>query len=838
MKTLSPKPRAGNRGMQYLPFPQSRKGFLLVISAEVVLVGCFSFLHAWSVQSQQPSSASTQSGTPAVAPKSSTILITARLKDGTPAGLSTSDIEIKADGKPVPAQEVVGRTPLHYCVLFDISGSQRDRFKLQQDEAIELLSKVVKAGSDHGILVDFNDEFYLDGEGTNPQKFGDFIATERPEGRGTALYDAVVASAKHMSESSPDPGPRVIFIFSHGEDNASALSQDRAVQSVLKAGIRIYVIGTVKAAKTLRQLAKRTGGKSYFPEQKDVGKAVADIADDLTTLPGQKRDGQLHNDSSSTIVAQSPTDKPVSSETLDSSYSTALSTSPQHSLLGEALELYGKGDFRGAITKYKNLLQEKPTSPDGWAGLIRSYLKNKDVGLAAQSAEQALAVSDAPRIRVARAEVLFRQGEILRAEKEWVGVVNSGYPEARAYLGLARARRANAMYNGAEKMINQAHGLTPTDPDIKELWLTTLPRAQRIEQLKRFLAEEPILDASQRAEISSSLDFLDDWSKQKEHQCRLVSKVTVTETPLVLLKGPQHIRGYGLSVALNGHGDVLLLDTGASGIVVGRRVAEQAGISNVIRTRLRGIGGSGLTGGSVGFAESIRIGEMEFQNCPIKITDTYLAADGDGLIGADVFDEFLVDINFPDEKLKLSELPKRPGEREREVGLTNGYNDSEDKQPGENPAHDRYIAPEMQSFTRIFRFGHLLLVPTSIGDVPPKLFLLDTGMLNNTISPSAAEEVTKVRRNPNIIVSGISGTVDDVYTANKAVLRFGHFSEKNQQMIGFDTTSLSDSAGTEISGFLGFSTLRMLDIKIDYRDGLVDFSYDAKKWNVIKRHQR
>jgi hypothetical protein len=111
-------------------------------------------------------------------------------------------------------------------------------------------------------------------------------------------------------------------------------------------------------------------------------------------------------------------------------------------------------------------------------------------------------------------------------------------------------------------------------------------------------------------------------------------------------------------------------------------------------------------------------------------------------------------------------------------------------------------------------------------------------MLNNTISPSAAEEVTKVRRDPNMIVSGISGTIDDVYSANKTVLRFGHFSEKNQQTIGFDTTQLSDSAETEISGFLGFSTLRMFDIKIDYRDGLVDFSYDAKKWNVIKRHQR
>ncbi|HMD16039.1 MAG TPA: VWA domain-containing protein [Terriglobales bacterium] len=270
------------------------------------------FPYAWSLQSQQPSSASTAPGTAAVASKSSTILITAWLKDGTTAGLSTSDIEIKADGKPVPVQEVVGGAPLHYCLLFDSSGSQRDRFKLQQDEATELLSKVVKAGSDHGMLVDFSDNYYLDGEGTKPQTFANRIAVQRPEGRGTALYDAVVASANHMSESSPDRGPRVMFIFSHGEDNESAMTLDRAVQFVMKAGIRLYVIGQlptkdpaylmpVKAAKTLRQLAERTGGKAYFREQKDVGKAVADIADELTnlfavtfTLPGQEKDGQLH----------------------------------------------------------------------------------------------------------------------------------------------------------------------------------------------------------------------------------------------------------------------------------------------------------------------------------------------------------------------------------------------------------------------------------------------------------------------------------------------------------------------------------------------------------------
>jgi hypothetical protein len=80
-----------------------------------------------------------------------------------------------------------------------------------------------------------------------------------------------------------------------------------------------------------------------------------------------------------------------------------------------------------------------------------------------------------------------------------------------------------------------------------------------------------------------------------------------------------------------------------------------------------------------------------------------------------------------------------------------------------------------------------------------------------------------------MIVKGISGSVKNVYSANKAVLQFGHLRQENQDMLSFDTTSISESNGTEVSGFLGFATLRFLDIKIDYRDALVDFSYDLNR---------
>jgi len=290
-----------------------------------------------------------------------------------------------------------------------------------------------------------------------------------------------------------------------------------------------------------------------------------------------------------------------------------------------------------------------------------------------------------------------------------------------------------------------------------------------------------------------------------------------------------------------------MLDTGASGIVVKRAIAEKAGISKITATKIGGVGDKGWKDAYVGIADSIKVGDLEFVNCPIEVMEGRSVADEDGLISVNVFDDFLIDINFPDEKLKLSELPKRPGQEEQKLALKNEeYDEDSDNEESSHEANassadsashrpsgpqDRYIAPEMQGYTRVFLFGHHLLVSTKIGDIPPKLFLLDTGALTNFISPAAAREVTKVGAEPDILVRGLNGAVNKVYTANKAILQFGHLKQENQEMVAFDTTKLSDNAGAEISGFLGFAMLRFLDIKIDYRDALVDFSYDPKRWH-------
>ena len=88
--------------------------------------------------------------------------------------------------------------------------------------------------------------------------------------------------------------------------------------------------------------------------------------------------------------------------------------------------------------------------------------------------------------------------------------------------------------------------------------------------------------------------------------------------------------------------------------------------------------------------------------------------------------------------------------------------------------------------------------------------------------------MTSVSTDSNARVRGLSGTVEKVFRADEFTIHFGRLREKNQETVAFDLKKISDSIGTEVSGILGFATLTVLEIKIDYRDGLVDFIYKPK----------
>jgi len=416
------------------------------------------------------------------------------------------------------------------------------------------------------------------------------------------------------------------------------------------------------------------------------------------------------------------------------------------------------------------------------------------------------------------------------------------YPQLR--LLRAQLLRLNSYYASAAKEVGVAHSLNPYDPLIRRRWLETLPVKERIAELEAYLSTRSGDDPETMRGLHFYLDFLKQQEIQPRKSCRLVSDTETATVPFAaMMQDGDHIRTFGLDVKFNDHNARLQIDTGASGLVVSRSVAEHAGLKQFSRMDIGGIGSEGRKAGYTAFADDIRIGSLEFRDCEVAVIDKRNVVDSDGLIGMDVFSRFLITLDYPMRKLLLAPLPPRPGDVAPLKPTLETTSSASDVDPPADTAEaqpsvvspvlrgprDRYIAPEMKDWTHVYRIGHNLLIPASLNKTEQKMFILDTGAFATSISPEVAREVTKVHADDRIKIRGISGNVDTVYTADNITFQFANISQKVQDVVAFATPSISKNLNMEVSGFIGFTALAQMTIGIDYRDGLMKFSYDANR---------
>jgi len=508
-----------------------------------------------------------------------------------------------------------------------------------------------------------------------------------------------------------------------------------------------------------------------------------------------------------------------------------------------AEQAFLNGDFERAAGLYQEQLQHNPKDSEATVGLVHALLKQQKVTDADDLVQKALAQDpNSVPLLVAKGEVQYREGKPWLAAQTADTAMNLDPCNAQLRLLEARLFRLNSFYAMAQKEITTAHALSPNDPSIRLNWLETLPRTQRISELEKYLGDPTGDDSEQIKHLHVYLDYLKKRTDQPHKPCRLVSDTSSTSIPFTaLMEDGTHLRGWGLEVKLNNRGAHLDIDTGASGIVISRSVANRAGLQRFSDEEIGGVGDKGEKAGYTAFAESIRIGSLEFRDCEVDVVDKRNVVDSDGLIGMDVFSRFLITLDYPMHKLLLDPLPPRPGDTvEEKPTLETAVNLDDDDEDGSassgnNPKaapvipHDRYIAPEMKNWTPVYRVGHNLLIPASLNKSNNKLFILDTGAFTTTVTPAVAREVTKVHSNYDMTVEGISGKVNKVYSANEITFQFANLSQKVRDVVSFDSPQVSKGIGMEVSGFIGFSALGQTTMKIDYRDGLVSFSYDATR---------
>lgn len=540
----------------------------------------------------------------------------------------------------------------------------------------------------------------------------------------------------------------------------------------------------------------------------------------------------------------------------------------QPHLPNDAERAFLAGDFATAASDYQAGLASHPGDPELTAGLVGALLRQQKVREAADAVKASLAVAPTSAALISlRGEVELRQGLPWVAMQSAIDSYKLDPCNPRNHLLLANLERINSNYASSRQQLALAHKLDPVDPEIRGAWIGTLPLEQKIAEMEAYLSTPTGDDEEDKRRWRSYLESLKKSEAEPHKPCHLVSPATSAEIPLdALMVDANRIHAYGLDVKLNGHPTRLEIDTGAGGILVSRTVAEHAGLKAFSQTEMGGIGDQGFKPGYSAYADSIHIGNLEFQDCLVRVLDTRNTLDVDGLIGMDVFSRFLVTLDYPMHKLLLGALPPRPGESAEEgpslktsdtdeeegEGSATRAKEVQDKPTAGDPAsaasapatdsgnsvsahtaakgpYDRYIAPEMKDYTKVYRVGHHLILPASLNGKEIRLFIMDTGAFTTLISPDAARDVTHVHNDSFDRVKGISGEVKNVYTADTVTFHFAHLAETANDVISIDTSRISKNVNMEISGFIGFNTLKMLTIHIDYRDGLVKFDYDPNR---------
>jgi TonB family protein len=493
--------------------------------------------------------------------------------------------------------------------------------------------------------------------------------------------------------------------------------------------------------------------------------------------------------------------------------------------------------YADAERMYGDALTADPASAAAVAGLVRTTLaEGKLADALAMAQKYQGAHPNDPVLLDALGEVRFRRGEVDEAATVFNQSSRLSPCNGVTHGDMARFLTLSGMYASAQRQLEFAHALSPNNADITARWRVShsvpMTPEQRMAALKQRL-DSPSLTDQQRDATNAAIKAIESSEKGS---CELVTPVTDVKLPMAPISpvgASDRVYEVGLGVEINGKKKRLEIDTGASGLLLTSSVAKSAGLVPEVETKVNGIGDSGAAGTFVTHVDDIKIGKMEFHNCQVRVlepgNELEKSTDIDGLIGPDVFRDYVVTLDTPGMEVRLSPLPPRPGDQTATMAsLATSDNQVAFVSQAES-AKDRYIAPEMKDWTPVFRSAHMLIVPTTIGNAPVKLFIMDSGSSQTVISMDAAREVAQVSGLTAPTVKGLNGEVQKVLVADKVTMGFAGLHQVVGGVTSIDTTAISRSNGVGISGFLGFPTLRELVISIDYRDNLVHMVYNPTK---------
>ncbi len=370
--------------------------------------------------------------------------------------------------------------------------------------------------------------------------------------------------------------------------------------------------------------------------------------------------------------------------------------------------------------------------------------------------------------------------------------------KAGAHLALARLHRLAFDRVSALRHFSEALAASPDDAEVLATYAAATPdRALEMALLRRLAQVHGPAEVSLRR-----IALLEQLGGRAVN--RLVTPYTeYTVRMPVAYSRESRAAGWLVSVQLNGSRPLrMMLDTGARGLLVTPSSARPAKLERLGETELGGFGEGGARRAELLLAESVRIGEIAFANVIVAATSHDFPAELDGLIGLDLFRQFLITLDGKSSLLRLTPFPEaEPAEAE-----------------GERP-WSRYETQASGLGNRgrtLLQSRHLLIAPVHVEAGPLAHFVLDSGAAYSMVQQTR-EPVVAMRQ---ISLQGLSG-----FTAADEILRPmriefpGGRRALLREAITTDLSPVSESFGVQIDGFVGFPVLRRLVTTIDLRSG-------------------
>jgi len=462
------------------------------------------------------------------------------------------------------------------------------------------------------------------------------------------------------------------------------------------------------------------------------------------------------------------------------------------------------GRFDRAAEIYSKLVNSDPSWPPAYYGLVRALLGAHRAPEAYKAADAAQkGVPNTAPTEAASGMAAYRRGEIAESERHFRRALQLDPQDPGALLGLGQVLSLVSKFATARDLYQAAYRAAPNDPVcILEGLANQQEGAEHVAALERILA---IYDPATREARALRAHIASDKAVGGR-KVRLTSPYEHYDIKLssLLDDNAKSKRGAGIAVEINQKKFTLLLDTGASGISISPKSARKAGLEGLGEEtgEARGVGDKPPADRYSLLAREVRIGNLILADVPIAAYAPVSNTGRDGLIGADVFQKFLVAIDFVHYRMSLDPFAQPPADRKLDSART--------LDPG---------------FARAFRLGNHLSLLTTVNGGQDHLFLIDSGASINLIDAAVANETTKTYGDDFTRLQGIQGTVNKVSRAKTVTLVFAGFRQENPDLVALDMSKISDDMGVRLSGVLGMPVLGQMKLTINYREGSVRLDY-------------